>query len=98
MLDIEKYAFTVIGIKSLIFLGIISLIPIFFSCYYQAFTFKLELVGINFLLENESITISIIVLSNSHSAIAAPDAAATSVTVKYTKSLFLAARVFIAHY
>jgi hypothetical protein len=42
----------------------------------------LEFVGINFLLENESITISIIVLSNSHSVIAAPDAAATSVTVK----------------
>ena len=59
VLDIEKYAFTVIGIKSLILLGII---PIIFSCYYQAFTFKLESVGINFLLENESITISFIVL------------------------------------
>ena len=65
MLDIEKYAFTVVGIKSLILLGIISLIPIIFSCYYQAFKFKLELIGINFLQENESITIGI-VLSNSH--------------------------------
>ena len=57
MLDIEKYAFTVVGI--------ISLIPIIFSCCYQAFTFKLELIGIDFLQENESITIGI-VLSNSH--------------------------------
>ena len=65
VLDIEKHAFTVVGIKSLILLGIISLIPIIFSCYYQASKFKLELIGINFLQENESITIGI-VLSNSH--------------------------------
>jgi hypothetical protein len=65
MLDIEKYEFLVLGLKSLILLGIISLIPKNFSCYYQAFSFKLELIGINFLQENESITISI-VLSNSH--------------------------------
>jgi hypothetical protein len=54
MLDIEKYE-----------LGILSLIPKIFSCYYQAFTFKLELIEIDFLLENESITISIVLL-NSH--------------------------------
>jgi hypothetical protein len=65
MLDIEKYVFIVVGIKSLILLEIISLIPIFFFCYYQAFILKLELIGIDFLQENESITISI-VLSNSH--------------------------------
>jgi hypothetical protein len=57
ILDIEKYAFTVIGI--------IFLLPIIFSCYYQAFTFQLELIGIGFLKENELITISV-VLSNSH--------------------------------
>ena len=62
MLDIEKYEFLVLGIKSLILLGIISLIPKNFSCYYQAFSFKFELIGINFLQENESS----IVLSNSH--------------------------------
>ncbi len=33
MLDIEKYEFLVLGIKSLILLGIISLIPKMFSCY-----------------------------------------------------------------
>jgi hypothetical protein len=49
VLDIEKYEFLV--------LGIISLIPKTFSCYYQAFTFELELIEINFLQENESITI-----------------------------------------
>ena len=65
MLDIEKYEFLVLGIISLILLGIISLIPKSFSCYLQAFTFKLELIGINFLQEKESIKISI-VLSNSH--------------------------------
>jgi hypothetical protein len=37
----------------------------FFSCYYQAFAFKLELIEIDFLQENESITISIVLL-NSH--------------------------------
>ncbi len=42
MLDIEKYEFLVLGIKSLILLGIISLIPKIFSCYYQAFILKLE--------------------------------------------------------
>ena len=52
MLDIEKYE-----------LGILSLIPKTFSCYYQAFTFKLELIEIDFLLENESITISIVLLN-----------------------------------
>ncbi len=68
MLDIGKYEFSV--------LGIIYLIPKFFIRYNmpntktfflfnQAFTFKLELIGINFLQENESIPISII-LSNSH--------------------------------
>ena len=57
MLDIEKYEFLVLGIKSLILLGIISLIPKIVSCYKQAFTFKLELIGIDFLQENESITI-----------------------------------------
>jgi hypothetical protein len=36
-----------------------------FFLFNQAFTFKLELIGINFLQENESIPISI-VLSNSH--------------------------------
>jgi hypothetical protein len=65
MLDIEKYVFSVLGIKYLILLGIISLIPKLSSCYYQAFTFKKPLIGIDFLQENESITISII-LSNSH--------------------------------
>ncbi len=65
MLDIEKYEFLVLGILSLILLGIISLIPKMFSCYWQAFTFKLELIGSDFLQENESITISI-VPSNSH--------------------------------
>ena len=34
VLDFEKYAFTVVGIKSLILLGIISQIPIIFSSYY----------------------------------------------------------------
>ena len=33
MLDIEKYEFLVLGILSLILLGIISLIPKMFSCY-----------------------------------------------------------------
>jgi len=45
MLDIEKYEFLVLGIKYLILLGIISLIPKYFSCYYQAFTFQLELMS-----------------------------------------------------
>jgi hypothetical protein len=65
MLDIEKYEFSVLGINYLILLGMISLIPKRFSCYYQAFIFKKTLIGIDFLQENESITISII-LSNSH--------------------------------
>ena len=65
MLDIEKYEFSVLGLNYLILLGMITLIPKLFSCYYQAFTFKKALIGIDFLQENESITISII-LSNSH--------------------------------
>ena len=60
-LDIEKYEFLVLGTV----LGTMSLIPKFFTCYYQAFTFKLELIEIDFLQENDSFTISI-VLSNSH--------------------------------
>ena len=49
----------------MILIVIDSLIPKIFSCYYQAFTFKLELIKIDFLQEIESITTSI-VLSNSH--------------------------------
>ena len=55
MLDIEKYEFSVLGIKYLILLGIISLIPNFFSCYYQAFTFKKALIGIDFLQESANV-------------------------------------------
>ena len=62
MLDIGKYEFLVLGT---LIIGTMFLIPKTFSCYYQAFTFKLELIEIDFLQENESITISI-VLSNSH--------------------------------
>jgi hypothetical protein len=54
-----------IGKNEFLVLGTLSLIPKNFSCYYQAFSFKLELIEIDFLQENESITISI-VLSNSH--------------------------------
>ena len=57
VLDIGKYECLV--------LGTMSLIPKVFSCYYQAFIFKLELIEIDFLQENKSIMISI-VLSNSH--------------------------------
>jgi hypothetical protein len=42
LLDIEKYEFLVLGVKSLILLGIISLIPKYVSYYYQAFILKLE--------------------------------------------------------
>jgi hypothetical protein len=63
--DIGKYEFLVLGTLSLLIIGTMSLIPIKFSCYYQALTFKLELIEIDFLEENESITITI-VLSNSH--------------------------------
>ncbi len=55
---LKSMPITVVGI-------IKSLLSIIFSCYYQAFTLKLELIGIDFLQEKESITISI-VLSNSH--------------------------------
>ena len=34
----------------------IKILSLTFSCYYQAFTLKLELIGIDFLWENESIT------------------------------------------
>ena len=56
MLDIEKYEFLV--------LGIISLVPKFLLLLPGIFI-QIELIEIDFLLENESITISI-VLSNSH--------------------------------
>ncbi len=63
---LKKRPINVVGIKGLLLLGIKYLLSIIFSCcYYQAFTLKLELLGTDFLLENESITISI-VLSNSH--------------------------------
>ena len=65
VLDIKKRPINVVGTKGLLLLGIKYLLSIIFSCYYQAFTLKLELLGTDFLLENESITISI-VLSNSH--------------------------------
>ena len=64
VLDIGKNEFLVSGTLYLILSGTMFLIPNFFSCYYQAFTVKLELIVINFLQENESIAISI-VLSNS---------------------------------
>ena len=63
------------GIRDIVSINIRDIVPINirdnvpntknYSCYYQAFTFKLELIEIDFLQENESITISI-VLSNSH--------------------------------
>ena len=49
VLDIGKYEFLVLGTLSLLIIGTMSLIPKTFSCYYQAFTFKLELIEIDFL-------------------------------------------------
>ncbi len=49
MLDIEKYEFLV--------LGILSLIPKIFSCYYQAFFIQ---IGIDFIAENRNMNPNLI--------------------------------------
>ena len=44
---LKNIPFTVVGRKCLLLLGRKCLLSIFFSCYYQAFPLKLELIGID---------------------------------------------------
>jgi hypothetical protein len=56
LLDIEKYTFYRSREKMpIIIREKMSFISIFFSCYYQAFTLKLELIGIDLFLARKRI-------------------------------------------